>query len=583
MQVRLQPPTPDAVEQAISLLITSVRSLGDSSEGSPEYDREREIAELELAASAIHGELLLRAALLKRQHNSSQWIYQLPQEIFTDILILDILNSYPAERKVNWPVKRSWQRPVARSTAPRRTQLCNVSHRFLQAIMGTPRIWSNIRWGSDDHIRCLEMSAQAPLSIRCSQYDQIETPLHANMDEFLKAVWEHSWRWEALSLHFGLGARQLLQFLEFTAPQIRDLTMENSSRGSKGLFGGRQTGTNVIKLSGMPALVNLSLDGIGIQWNDLDFSKLRSLLLTRVKEGAPSLKTLTTILNMASSLEQLTLEAVDIIHSTEEQESNLQPIHLAYLRSLWLQELPSGMVDPLLSVIRSPQLKSVYIHGLSAKYFGNWNWDQNPYRHLFQVLIPTLSTSSGLNLSFEIFLSLISLSTDGSALPRPTDNATATEKTAALRVDIEEPVSAVKNMVNFLTSNGIAPPLRIAINERYATLGGPPPTTSSFPVEVLGKLPTVTKISAGALADALNIMAFLGSTRRDEETGRLGWPCPKLEVLNLGGVAGLMPEDYQRLLNARYGNGDPQLIEGEIVWRPRRVQIEHPMFGGVTV
>ncbi|KIO15376.1 hypothetical protein M407DRAFT_35061, partial [Tulasnella calospora MUT 4182] len=442
-----RPPSPNTVDQAISSLLRSVRRIGGRPESNlPEYTREREIAELELAASAIHDELLLRVALVKRQRNSSQWIYQLPQEIFAEILILDILNSGSEKRRGIGSFRRRAPPP----TAPRRTQLCNVSHRFLQTIMGTPRIWSNIRLGRDDHTRCLQMSAQAPLSIRCSQYDPIETRSPANMDEFLKDVWDHSWRWEALSLHLGFRERHLY-LLDLTAPQIRDLTIENYSIEFEGIFEEYRP-TCVLKIFGKPALRKLSLDGIGLQWNDLDLSHLKSLSLTRIQEGAPSLKKLMETLKIASGLERLTLHGVDIINSSEEQEMNPQPIHLTSLLSLWIDELPSGLADYLIRAIRFPQLKSMRVHKLFLKHLENPNSDQNPYHHFFLVLIPILSSSEeGLTLSNEISLNVVSLNTEAVL----TLDGNVAEKAANLGVEAEDPLSAVQKMVHFLTSNRI--------------------------------------------------------------------------------------------------------------------------------
>ncbi|KIO23292.1 hypothetical protein M407DRAFT_27212 [Tulasnella calospora MUT 4182] len=564
-----RPPSPDTVGQAISSLLRSVRRIRDAPESNlSEYTREREIAELELAASAIRDELLLRAALLKRQHNSSQWIYQLPQEIFTEILILDILNSGSEERRrIGY---FGWRGPPP--LAPRRTQLCNVSHRFLQTIMGTPRIWSNIRWGRDDHTRCLQMSAQAPLSIRCSQYDRIETRPSANIDEFLKDVWDHSWRWEALSLHLGLGPRQL----ECTAPQIRDLSIENISHELEGIPGEYRPPKCVFNILGKPTLRKLSLDGIGLQWNDLDLSHVKSLSLISIQEGAPSLESLMETLKIASGLEQLTLDRVDIINSSEGREMNPQPIHLTSLLSLSLEALPSGLADYLIRVIRSPQLKSMLVHKLYLKHLENSNSNQNPYHHFFLVLIPILfSSAECLTLSYEKSLNLLSLDTGHWAVHGQRPDGDIVEKTANLGVEVEDPLSAVQIMVNFLTSNHIVTPLTIAANGQWDALHATSPTTPSFPAEVLGKLPTVTSISAAVLVDALNIISLLGSIQRDEETGRSGWACPKLKVLDFERVEGLTPAHCQAFLDARYGDGNPLLVEGEVVHRPPMVEFKH--------
>ncbi|KIO21255.1 hypothetical protein M407DRAFT_29133 [Tulasnella calospora MUT 4182] len=130
-------------------------------------------------------------------------------------------------------------------------------------------------------------------------------------------------------------------------------------------------------------------------------------------------------------------------------------------------------------------------------------------------------------------------------------------------------------MVHFLTSNRIVVPLTVAANGYNDAVDTPPPPTPSFPAEVLGKLPMVIHISAVVLADALNILTFLGSIRRDEETGRLGWACPKLIVLDFGRVEGLKAQHRQAFSDARYSDGIPLLVEGEVVHRPPRVDFAH--------
>ncbi|KAG9048847.1 hypothetical protein FS837_011853 [Tulasnella sp. UAMH 9824] len=573
MHVPPRPPSPDTVGQAISLLLGSVRRIPDVSESNPiEYSREKEIAELEIAASAIHDELLLRAAMLKRQRNSSQWIYRLPQEVFTEILVFDIRN--PPEERKHSSFRRKY--PVERPKPPRRTQLCNVSHRFLQTIMGTPRIWSDIRWRRDDHVRCLEMSAQAPLSIRCSELDRMEIPSPASMEEFLEAVWEQSWRWQSLCLNLEFSPGRL-NFLEFTAPRIHDVTIQNFARGLPGIFGETEPVPCVLKIFGNPTLRTLSLDGIGLHWDDLNLSHLRSLSLTKIKEGAPSFEKLMEILQSASGLEQLTLHGLNTFCPTEEQERNTQPIHLTSLLSLWLDELPKELPGHIIRLIRFPRLKSMRVRGLSLEHLENSNSDQNPHHHFFQILVPMLSSSEGLTLSNETFSNVMYLNTDfWTDMPWPDGEAPG--ETADIGVEVEDPLSAMQNFANFLTSNHLIAPLTIEANGYNYTLDDPSSMTPKFPVDVLGKLPTVTRISAGTLADALNIMTFLGSIRRDEETGRLGWACPRLKDLDFSAVEGLTPEHTQAFLDARYSDGNPLLVEGETVHRPPMVELGHSIF-----
>ncbi|KAG8924326.1 hypothetical protein FRC01_011658 [Tulasnella sp. 417] len=420
------------------------------------------------------------------------------------------------------------------------------------------------------------MSAQAPLSIRCSEYERIETPSPPTMDEFLRAIWENSWRWESLSLHFQIGTRQLY-FLEFTAPQLRDLTIENGDRELGGLFGEYEPGICILKILGNPTLRNLSLNGIGLQWNNLNLPQLRMLSLTNVEEGAPSLEKLMETLKMASGLEHLALHGVDIVSSVEGEELNPQPIHLTSLLSLWLDKLPKGLAHQLIRVIRSPQLKSMRVCGLFPEHLENSTSDQNPYHHFFQVLIPVLSSSAkGLTLSNEPFSSTMYLNTDNWTMPWLANFPAG--RTADLGVQIEDPISATPKMVNFITSNRIVVPLTVVANASDDGFGATSSTTSCFLAEVLGKLPMVTKISTQTLADALNILIFLGSIRRDEETGRWGWACPQLKVLNFGGIDGLAHEHYQSFLDARYSDGSPLLIEGEVVHRPPMVEYENSMF-----
>ncbi|KAG8912318.1 hypothetical protein FRC00_004786 [Tulasnella sp. 408] len=397
------------------------------------------------------------------------------------------------------------------------------------------------------------MSAHAPLSIRCGENDGMKLRSPGAINEFLKVIWDHSWRWQALSLRLAFDARRL-QFLEFSAPQIRDLTVENSSRGFGGMLGGYEFGemhaesktlTCVLRILGNPTLRHLSLEGIGLQWNNLGFSRLRYLSLLRIHEGAPSLQELLEILKMASYLEQLALDAVEIINSSDAQELDMQPIHLSSLISLRLDDLPAGLAEYLIRAIRFPQLKSKRVRGRFLEHFENSNSDQNPYHHFFLALHPILSSSTqGLTLSNETSLNLLSLGAGHWA-------EDAGEKTASLEVEVEDPLSAVPKMADFLTSNRILVPLTIAANGYNRAFDATLPPTPSFPAEVLEKLPTVTHISALVLVDALNIMNVLGTIWRDDETGRLGWACPKLEVLDFGAVDGLTSEHREAFLNAR--------------------------------
>ncbi|KAG8896320.1 hypothetical protein FRC00_006133 [Tulasnella sp. 408] len=271
---------------------------------------------------------------------------------------------------------------------------------------------------------------------------------------------------------------------------------------------------------------------------------------------------------MASDLEQLTLHAVDIINSSDEQELYMQPIHLSSLLSLWLEDLPAGSTEHLTRAIRFPQLKSMRVRGRFLEHFENSNSDQNPYHHFFLVLIPILSSSTqGLTLSNETSSNLLSLNASHWA-----EDAVGTN--AYLGVEVDDPLSGVQKMVDFLTSNRILVPLTIAANGYSHGFDTTSPPTPSFPAEVLEKLPIVTGISALVLVDALNIMDFLGSVRRDNETGRFGWACPKLKVLDLSAVDGLTPEHSEDFLAARYGDGNPLVVEGEVVHRPPMVDLQ---------
>ncbi|KAG8948772.1 hypothetical protein FRC04_009383 [Tulasnella sp. 424] len=553
-----------------------------SERNTTEYTAEaREIAELELAASAIHDELLRRAALLKRRCNSSRWIYRLPLEVFTEILMLDIMSS-GAERRGIGSFRR--RQPSPPPEPPRRAELCHVSHLFLQTILGTPRLWSDIQWGRDNCTRCLQMSAQAPLSIRCSELDQAGNWTSVAAEEFLRAICEHSGRWKTVSLKFRFGTRWL-QFLEVDAPHLRDLTVDSRGfeQGHGGMLGEYEPGPSVIKISGRPSLRNISLFGPGLQWNDFDLSRLRSLTLSQVQEGAPSVEKLIETLRVASGLRRLALHQVNIINSNGEQHMEPQLIHLPALLALWLDELPAGLTDYLITVIRSPRLKFIRVRRLPLKHLDNPSSDQNPYHHFFQVLIPALAFSTaGIVISNEtssnvVYARVRSLSIHQSWLWLKSGNA---ERSADFGVEAEDSLRAVQQMVKFITSNAITVPLTILANGCLPDPNAVWPTTPSFPAEVLGKLPTVTTVSASGLADAVSILTFLGDIRRDEETGRLGWACPQLEHLKLSLVDGLTSEHCQTFLDARYGDGNPLLVEGEIVQRPPMVAIDHPISWG---
>ncbi|KAG8948771.1 hypothetical protein FRC04_009382 [Tulasnella sp. 424] len=581
MPAHLQPPSLDAVNQAISILLGGVQAVGTTSECNTDEcaTESSEIAELELAASAIHDELLRRAALLKRRASHSQWIYRLPPEVFAEILMLDIVTSDPAEKWRRIPSFRRKQLST-QPKIPRRTELCHVSHLFLQTILGTPRLWSDIQWGRDDYALCLKMSAQAPLSIRCSEFTGAGSL--ATTDEFLRAIWENSGRWRTLSLRLYISTKRL-QFLEFESPQLRDLNLDMEPE-----IGAtpdeHEPRSSIIKISGHPSIRNLSLYRAGLfQWNDLDLSRLRLLSLSSMREGAPSVKKLLEILEVgAPSLRRLELYQVDLASSSKEHQLEPQLIHLPALLSLSLGELPAGLIHYLIRVIRSPQLQQIYVHELFPQHLDNPGSDQNPYHHFFQVLIPALaSATTSLTICNEVSLKAVNLSVDDtSGQISSWPDSDLTTKYTNFGVEAEDPLQAVQQMVKFITLNRIALPLTICANGFFPSAYDPvSPTISYFPAEVLGKLPTVTKISAAGLADAMNILSFLGSTRRDEETGRLGWACPQLKLLEFNEVEGLTLEHGQAFFDARYGDGNPLLVEGEFVQRlAPRVTIEHPIF-----
>ncbi|KAG8901853.1 hypothetical protein FRC01_009733 [Tulasnella sp. 417] len=573
MHAHLQQPPPDVVDQAISVLLGSFRSGQDAPESNiTEYTAETEIAELELSATAIHNELRLRAARLKRRQNASQWIYQLPQEVLAEILIIDVLSLCGED--VEWvegAVDPAFgPRRTVRSPAARKAQLCSVSHRFFQTVMTTPRIWSDICWRRDDHIRLLQMSAEAPLTIRCSEHYPTIFRTPGTKEEFLQAVMEHSGRWKALSLKllFDDGCPP---FLEFSAPQLRDLTISNLQVFGRGFDHAR----HVFKISGNPSLRNLTLTGTSLQWDGVNFSHLKSLSLNIIQQGTPSLEQLAETLRMTSDLEELALYRVNTISLDKAQQLESRLIHLNALITLAMIGLPAGVADYLIGILRLPRLERSHVYGLLPEHLENPESDQNPYHHFFRVITPTYATRTPIMLTFCNEISFRAVSLEPLLFWNSPPNDPGLD-TASFGVEAENSVQVVRSMVEFLKSQHIDHPLTMLANGRSL---GPASswshTTSYFPADVLGKLPTVRRISAAVRADALNILSFLGSVRRDEETRQLGWPCPQLEVLALQGVEGLTDNHFQSFLDARYGDGEPLLVEGEVVPRPRRVEFEH--------
>ncbi|KAG9048850.1 hypothetical protein FS837_011856 [Tulasnella sp. UAMH 9824] len=417
------------------------------------------------------------------------------------------------------------------------------------------------------------MSAQAPLMIRCGQLDPIILKTPGTMEEFLTAVWKHSERWKALSLDLRLDGR-CLPSPEFPAPQLRDLHI--TDRPS--LFGrSLDSIPYVFKISGNPSLRNLTLTGTSLQWDGIDLSSLKSLSLSGIQHGAPSLENLVGALTIASCLESLFLHKVDTGSLDKVPQLESQPIDLNALTTLSIDEMPRGLADYLITRIRSPRLKKSHVHGLLLEHFENSGSDQNPYRHFFRVITPTIAARKFGNLALcnEILSKVVCLTSGFIGKHHP---AIAALGSVSFGVEAEDPVRGVQAMVEFLTSYRIDCSLTVIASGSYL----PPPSSESyFPAEVLGKLSTVTRISAGMLVDAVNILNFLGSPQRDDGTGQLGWACPQLQVLAMEGTEGLTPDHIQTFLDARYGDGSPLIIDGQVVQRPRRVDFEY--HGLITV
>ncbi|KAG8949077.1 hypothetical protein FRC00_008281 [Tulasnella sp. 408] len=412
-----QLPSPDAIEQRYLYFLQAFRTEADilmrrKRGNATEDNLDKETAELELSASAIHRELHLRAARLKRRRNSSKRIYKLPEEVFAEILVIDVLDFVLEEEE-------RFFHPIPRLTLPavRRARLCNVSHRFLQTVMTSPRIWSDICWRRDDYFRLLQMSAQAPLMIRCLQSYPTIIKAPGTKEEFLSAVWEHSERWKALSLSLPLNER-CLPSPEFPAPQLRDLNVKFDRFD---FLYSRKITPYVFKISGNPSLRNLSLTKAGLHWDGIDLSHLKSLSLNSIEQGAPSLEKLVETLRMASYLETLCLRQVNTVSLDEEQRLDLQPIHLNSLASLYIADMPTGLADYLVTIIRTPQLKTSHVHGLLLKHLENPDSDQNPYRHFFRVIIPTLAVrrSRDLALCNDLLSKVVSLEPDSEFITMP--------------------------------------------------------------------------------------------------------------------------------------------------------------------
>lgn len=299
---------------------------------------------LDLVQSRIHA-----VVSEDRSHrNTVAPINSLPVEIFSQILLL----SFEME---DWSMKLLQNR-------------ASVCRQWFSVVMSTTALWQfakcHVPSGSqpvqDALALTLRKSKDAPIAVsidwRDNSYNGQEGSETKGQMEEIQQVKEQAHRWKYLAFT-GVVTPLVLRALDAPFPQLHKLVMKNQEPGS-----GRFTPVGTIR--GSPNLQHISLQWIGLRWDTLLITGLRSLVLKhlrgRVGHHIPTMEQLFSILESSPNLQELVLCN---IRTLEQEQSNLSTeevsthsILLPRLRSLVILWIPRSITYHLFLRVRTTSI-----------------------------------------------------------------------------------------------------------------------------------------------------------------------------------------------------------------------------------
>lgn len=489
---------------------------------------QNEIRVFKHAAWGIYNHLQGESAKLKRRINARVPIHKLPPEILTNILLLDLRAFYARDLDVD-------HGPLPHS---RRRNLAGVCHSWLNLVIDTPALWTDIQREDKDRVVALTRSRNAPLRIHY-RYPK-KASLHSASSDFLQFLQEVApslHRWQSVRLAVPLMSRNIAgemqkciqgetaSLLDFAAHRINALLSE----ADQSLY--------YFDLKGNKGLRHVSLSGFSLAWHSARLSNLRSLELGRLQTQTPTLEELDRIFTSSPQLERLALVNLGLAPGGhEEPQPGRRPTEMRSLISIHLEGLPQLLLSYVLSSIHPEALETLYIDVRKDPVKL-----EKCHAQLAQLATSILCAVPTITLTQERDGSSVVIESEGrQSIPNWTKGFhDRPEALPPLWIcfPIGNPMAAWRTVAGVVAASGTQAAIDLQVE--WECEGG---TERCCPLEILDMLPNIMRMTLRCKHHALPLVHHLGEVRYDDN-GSAYNPCPRLKVLNLKTVqvdAGVM-------------------------------------------
>ncbi|KAG8903960.1 hypothetical protein FRB99_002483 [Tulasnella sp. 403] len=517
--VTLKPPSDRAVEEAIFILLKSIRYHNQLHQrfvvkDGPECDEmsmddiTHNVEALKVGTRMLRKRVITLIAALNCRHNAMLRMTRLPNEVLEDILLYSMEGST--------------------SHIQRAAKLATVSKQWAEVVR-SPRFWAVI---DNKHSlrtveRCLERAKNAPLRIVVKTERSLD-----EMEGFMSLVVQRSRQWE--SFDFRCNASPLNHLINAT-PSLRDVSLCCPDR------------FRPIAFSDGPHFHNVTLEWCTIPWDSARLANLQSLAVLSPRTSPP-IADLLRILSLSPTLEKLQLR--NIVQPPDDAsaipDTTCPAIHLPNLRSLNIDQLHTSYYSHILSRLYAPACSSVLLgtygmHALHTKLF------EKP-KGAFGALVETaLRSAEGVRLRvYDNRLTLTAerkASVSGSEVPIPSI--------------IDTPVKSPRRMARFFAS--LDAPASLSITLQRVSVSFAP----------LLSIPSLTRLIADE--SVFNeARQYLSQEQKLFDDGPPVWPGARLEEIvfrfskSYRGI-GYVGDGLLEFVRARWGAIQSGLVQPAMV------------------
>ncbi|KAG8973282.1 hypothetical protein FRC05_008997 [Tulasnella sp. 425] len=370
----MKPPQNEAISKAVAFVMDSI----SNENGSQLVYKDRvalDSAGLETLTAAENALDIAKSYILKDIHrhiayiricrNRTAPIHQLPAEIFTIIVEMDLTwNAYPEvdERRM--------------------LELMAVSRVWRDIIINSPQLWTDIltRNPLDVAELFIQRSKALPLSLiwNTPKWPNLDTT-NKKFEALLDLVIRYSSRLRSMNINMGHGSGQTLQrLLGCPTPQLENLRLENL-RVRTPQYGVSEYPQFALSEGG--PLKELQLRFVGLlDWDSRRLSGLRVLDLE--KPGiAPSINQILHLLSAAPCLEILKLvklrpSSITPDNRSDEIDNEERPIELPSLKSIRLEGLPPLYCLSILFRIRPGLCNYLLVEDMGHGSTNEMRWEE---------------------------------------------------------------------------------------------------------------------------------------------------------------------------------------------------------------